>query len=228
MADDRPIDGPPEEIGRLTRELDELKAMVNARFARRPTGDIEPTIRATAKANTLLLQGQTISRTTYAGLWAWVQSNALVRPGLFTSGDNSTTFGLPNFSGRVPIGVGTLGTDTYALGALVGEARHVLTAAEMPSHNHSGTTAGVGDHDHLIGAGGLHNGHTSQSNVDHPTGTGYLHGHPPSWGNNNGNHGHPMDWNGGHDHGFTTSSAGSGTAHENRQPSIAIGWLIWV
>lgn len=40
-------------------------------------------------------------------------------------------------AGRVIVGTGTLGSDTYALGATGGSARHTLTEAEMPSHYHS-------------------------------------------------------------------------------------------
>jgi hypothetical protein len=43
---------------------------------RRPTGDIEPSI-LSSKPNALLCNGQAVSRTTYAALWAWVQLNAL-------------------------------------------------------------------------------------------------------------------------------------------------------
>lgn len=38
--------------------------------------------------------------------------------------------------GRFVIGTGTLGSDTYGLGATGGEARHTLTVAEMPNHHH--------------------------------------------------------------------------------------------
>jgi len=38
--------------------------------------------------------------------------------------------------GRVIIGTGTLGSDTYTLLDTGGEARHTLTEAEMPNHSH--------------------------------------------------------------------------------------------
>lgn len=43
---------------------------------------------------------------------------------------------LPGLAGRFVVGVGTLGTDSYALGQTGGSSRHRLTVAEMPSHNH--------------------------------------------------------------------------------------------
>jgi microcystin-dependent protein len=129
---------------------------------RRPTGDIEPSLMSVPKTNTLILNGQLVSRTTYAALWAWVQLNGLVTTGMFTTGNGTTTFGLPDFRGRVPIGVGTLGADTYALGATGGSASLTISAAQMPSHTH--TVADHGTHDHTISvtADGAH-GHSASS-----------------------------------------------------------------
>ncbi len=39
-------------------------------------------------------------------------------------------------AGRMLIGAGTLGSDTYAAGDEGGEARHTLTTPEMPGHSH--------------------------------------------------------------------------------------------
>lgn len=44
---------------------------------------------------------------------------------------------LATAAGRMIIGVGTLGSDTYNLNVTGGEARHTLTVGEMPSHSHS-------------------------------------------------------------------------------------------
>src|SRR5207302_10745680 len=56
-------------------------------------------------------------------------------------GDGSTTFALPDFRGRVPVGAGQ-GTSltNRVLGASGGEEAHVLTAAELASHTHAETT----------------------------------------------------------------------------------------
>jgi hypothetical protein len=42
-----------------------------------------------------------------------------------------------DLAGRFPIGVGTLGSNTYALGDTGGAATHTLTVAEMPAHTHA-------------------------------------------------------------------------------------------
>lgn len=51
-------------------------------------------------------------------------------------GDGVTTFGLPNLQGSTPIHMGEYMGTNYALGQSGGEAAHVLTTNEMPSHNH--------------------------------------------------------------------------------------------
>jgi len=48
-------------------------------------------------------------------------------------GDGRITFGLPNLQGRLPMHPG----NGLVLGALNGEASHILTIAEMPAHNHA-------------------------------------------------------------------------------------------
>jgi microcystin-dependent protein len=47
-------------------------------------------------------------------------------------GNGSTTFGLPNLQGRAPVHVGP----GFNQGQSGGEAVHVLTTSEVPSHNH--------------------------------------------------------------------------------------------
>ena len=46
---------------------------------------------------------------------------------------------LPGTAGRFIVGTGTLGVNTYSLGAVGGEASHQLTLNEMPAHRHAFT-----------------------------------------------------------------------------------------
>lgn len=46
--------------------------------------------------------------------------------------------------GRFIVGAGSLGADSYGLGATGGSARHTLTVAEMPSHSHLETNSNIG------------------------------------------------------------------------------------
>lgn len=57
-------------------------------------------------------------------------------------GDGETSFALPDLRGRHPIHRGDgIGLPSYDLGQKGGEATHVLTSSEMPSHSHQ--AAGV-------------------------------------------------------------------------------------
>jgi microcystin-dependent protein len=207
MPDARSAEDLTAMVVLLQEKLDDLESTVIPRLARRPTGDIEPTVRVTAKIDTLILNGALVARATYPVLWQWAQDSGVVISGLFTNGNGTTTFGLPDFRGRVPIGVGTLGSDTYALGALTGVARHTLTIGEIPGHDHGGGGTTSSD--------GGHSGHTSGvSNINTTGGGGAI---MSSFNNSVGDHNHDLD----------IDSQGGGGAHENRQPSIAINWLIY-
>ena len=227
--DDRPVDDPVVALAKLTKDFEDFRSTIMARLTRKPTGSIEPTVLTTAKPDTLLLNGQLVSRTTYADLWAWAQTNNRVTSGLFTVGDGSTTFGLPNFSGRVLMGAGTLGADTYLVGQLVGEARVTLTLSQLPSHNHGGST-GDDNHTHTgsTNTTGGHGGHTNApTSTTVNNGAGSAYGLPTFYNNNYGSHSHTLSINS-DTHSHTISGAGNDQSHENRQPSIAVNWLIWV
>ena len=95
-----------------------------------PTGAILPYAGATAPTGFLLCQGQTVSRTTYAALYAVVGTI------YNTGGEAGTDFRLPDLRGRYPIGKAAAGTaDT--LGSTFGLIDHVHSG---PSHSHTGTT----------------------------------------------------------------------------------------
>jgi microcystin-dependent protein len=74
----------------------------------------------------LLCNGQAVSRTTYASLFAILGTSCGV-------GDGSTTFNLPNLDGKFLLGSST----SYGVGAVGGEATHTLTEGEMPAHDHT-------------------------------------------------------------------------------------------
>lgn len=76
----------------------------------------------------LVCQGQAVSRTTYAAIFA-------VTGTTYGVGDGVTTFNLPNLQGRVAAGVSTSDSSFY-LTTTGGEKTHVLLTAEMPSHSH--------------------------------------------------------------------------------------------
>lgn len=107
-----------------------------------PSGTIAMYISNTPPSGWLACLGQAVSRVTYAALNTLAAAASYAAP--WGSGDGVTTFNLPNLQGKFPAGVS--GSDaTFFLGATGGEKTHVLTTAEMPSHQHTyPNTSGVG------------------------------------------------------------------------------------
>jgi microcystin-dependent protein len=93
-----------------------------------PTGGLIMWSTSTAPTGWLLCNGAAVSRTTYAALFAIVGST-------FGVGDGSTTFNLPNYVNRFPIGVGS----TAALAATGGSNDAVVV-----SHTHTATSTDSG------------------------------------------------------------------------------------
>lgn len=83
-------------------------------------------------AKYLLCNGQAVSRSTYASLFARIGVT-------FGNGDASTTFNLPNLTDRVPVGIG----QQYTMGQQIGSKEVALTTGNLPSHTHSISTRRV-------------------------------------------------------------------------------------
>ena len=147
---------------------------------------------------TLPLEGQAISRTTYALLFQkW---------GTFYGvGDGSTTFNVPDYRGRDLMGRDTSQTEFDTMGKKGGEKAHTLTTNEIPPHTHGFK---YGSHTVLWGGG--------SGNVYLAGGGNMATGNPP--GNeltvaqniNNA----------------TQNDGGGGQAHNNLPPYAVVQWVV--
>ena len=138
----------------------------------------------------------------------WAQCNGQFLPinqnqalfsllGTTYGGNGQTTFALPDLRGRVPIHTG----GTHPVGEAAGQATHVLTTAELPTHTHQeqatksvATTTTPGPAVHLAKSKGA-NLYAAATN---------LVGFAPDG----------------------LSSVGGSQAHENRQPYLALNFCI--
>lgn len=98
-----------------------------------PSGTVNLYAGATAPTGWLLCDGSAVSRTTYSELFTAIGTQ-------YGAGDGTTTFNVPNLSGKVPVGLDSSDTDFDALGETGGTKTHTLTSAEVPSHNHNAAT----------------------------------------------------------------------------------------
>jgi microcystin-dependent protein len=103
------------------------------------TGTILPWSAASIPSGFLECNGQTVSRSTYAALFAVVGTT-------YGAGDGSSTFGLPDLQNNVPVGKSnnkalgsTGGANTVTSTGNVGgaTANATLSTAQLASHSHS-------------------------------------------------------------------------------------------
>jgi len=171
-----------------------------------PAGSVIPYAGASAPTGFLLCDGSAVSRTTYAALFAVVGTT-------YGVGDGSSTFTLPDLRGRVVAGqddmggasadrltdqTGGLNGDT--LGDTGGSETHTLTTAQLASHTHSFSGSGSTTAMTFLNDGlGVNRGGSGQSSSSNSISVSIS---------------------------GTTGSAGSGSAHNNVQPTIILNYII--
>ena len=158
-----------------------------------PVGSVTAYVSSTAPNGWLNCQGQELYRGDYPALFSVIGTT-------YGAGDGSTTFNLPNLSGRVVVGQGSgSGLTTRNMGATGGAETHTLTAGEMPSHSHTSNATGgaVG----LITANGLNTAADVDSSAVEPN----LYAAPAA---------------------LSIDSAGGGGAHNNMQPFAVLNYII--
>lgn len=197
----------------------------------RLTGEIMAYGGTSAPAGWLICNGTTVSRATYAALFAIIGT-------AYGAGDGVTTFTLPNLSGKFPRGASA----ASPRGSSGGTDSQTLTTANMPLHTHpmphthtinhnhaSATTSENGFHDHEIwyapGPGGSDQSVSSglvegQALDRNSIGADGAHTHSVDLPNFTGTSGASSTAN--------TSSAGSAvpTALDNKPAFAAVTYLI--
>lgn len=108
-----------------------------------PTGATIIWLTATAPSGWLLCYGQAVSRATYSALFAVISTT-------YGVGNGTTTFNVPDFRSRVPLGYDLMGggsattrTTSPTAASLnesaAGEEKHTLLIGEIPAHTHTYT-----------------------------------------------------------------------------------------
>ena len=95
-------------------------------FTWTPVGSITAYSTTTAPSGWLLANGTAISRSTYSALYTVIGTS-------YGAGDNSTTFNLPNLSGRTIIMATSTQTYANVLGETGGAISTVLTTSNLPT-----------------------------------------------------------------------------------------------
>lgn len=128
--------------------------------------------------------------------------------------------GTPNLKDKFIMGAG----GSYAVGNTGGANEVTLTEAQLPAHDHSGSTSSDGQHRHYIARNQEKNSGGVSLAFKQTTNNGwhdydlYRHSSDANRGNSS--------WSGGHGHTLYVNDTGGGQAHENKPPYYSLAYII--
>jgi len=213
-----------------------------------PRGSIIPYGGLAAPVGFLLCDGSLVQTSTYPDLFALIGNDFCVAPcpvGFFA---------VPDMRGKVPAGQD--GATFTVRGTQVGNEMETLSLTHIPTHDHTISSSGTHQHDVVMAAGENYAPGNIKSSCSMGTFVGTtsagINANFHEWAGNtpgsgcdpfaslSGNYirypsraadatlnfGNGASADGNHDHGGTTGSAGSGSAHPNIQPTLTVGSYI--
>ena len=174
-----------------------------------PTGAVVPFGGSSAPTGFLLCAGQAVSRSTYSALFGVISTT-------YGTGDGSSTFNLPDLRGRVVAGQDDMGGSSAdrltgqtggvngdTLAATGGAETHALTEAQLASHSHAAAMEQNSSDESGITRVGLGRSLSDRDN----------------------NYRTSVSVGGGADQ-LLIANTGSGSAHNNVQPTIILNYII--
>lgn len=174
----------------ITQAILSIAKALSGSGGQRP-GTITAFAGSAAPLGALICDGSSVLRSAYPALFAVI--------GTTYGSVDGTHFTLPDMRGRALVGYDATQTEFNALGKTGGEKTHVLTTAEMPSHNHLAPSKPQGAIIYWDGT----------STYGYQAGSG-------SFGSTGGSN--VANW---------FQNTGGGGAHNNLQPYITVNYLIW-
>jgi len=149
----------------------------------------------------LLCDGSMVSINQYDALYSLI--------GTTYGGDGTSTFGLPDMRGRLPVGQGTgVGLTPRTLGQTYGTELAEVPAAALPAHNHTFSTANSTANSATVAAGVAIANTTTPTMAYLKDGLGTADGTPAAL------------YNG------SVSNVGGGQGHNNVMPCLTMNFII--
>jgi microcystin-dependent protein len=182
------------------------------------TGEVKMWATGTAPTGYLLCDGSLVSRTTYALLYSVIGDT-------FGAGDGSTTFKLPSFRDRMPIGAGytySANTTGGSTDAVVVSHTHSATPSLSASHALTFSGDALGNHAHTIPGNSGGGAGSSVPNGTTATNTTYVNTGAVSAGTPTGTIGGSISISGT----VTNGSTGVSATNANLPPYIGIHFII--